>query len=141
MIYDDELNTILDDYISESGSKPGVSEEQYQSRLRRLRYDPEQINTILLTLSVEAEKEQLARASEGNAQVFIVSGIIATLSFVIIAVLSLLSILPYGYAGHILIGGTITALLTVLKGYNVRSDRKRRKAVRHLLWKGRFTRK
>lgn len=141
MIYNDELNTILDDYINESGSKSDVSEERYRSRLRRLRYDPEQINAILLTLSVEAEKEQLARASEGNAQVFIVSGIIATLSFVTIAVLSLLSVLPHGYVGHILIGGTITALLTVLKGYNVRSDRKRRKAVRHLLWKGRFTRK
>ena len=132
----DSLNHIREDYITDSFSRKGINITVYTMRLKKLRFNNEIIQVILLDFEDEVDKEKLARFNVENTRKLVIGGVV--IAFILITILSAMGILfGTSFISYTFFGGITMALLAALKGYDEIKNRKRRKEVRELFWKER----
>lgn len=135
MLVNDNLISIVEDYISEKRNGQNLNKNTYTIRLKKLKKTEDQIHEIMMEIEDDCDRELLASSGVKNAKKGIIISVIVGLS---LALVSILSALGYLFQGNLMVlfyGGIASAFFFGTKNYNEIVGVEHRRKRRELKWK------
>jgi hypothetical protein len=131
---DDNLKSIVEDYISDSLNGKMPNQNSYSRRLQKTKKSEEEIHEILIEINDDCIKEISASSGVRNAKKMLLLSAIGGLILATVSIISALGFLFQDKTTVLFFGGVAASIIYGAKNYRVIKSVEQRKKRRALKW-------
>ena len=134
MLIDDNLISIVEDFISESLNGKTPNQDSYTRRIQKLKKSEEEIHEILIEIQDDCQKEIIASNGIRNAKKMLILSVISGLILATVSIISAIGFLFQDKTTVLFYGGVAASIIYGAKNYRIIKSVDQRKKRRALKW-------